>query len=104
MKYYNITKNNSIGGFPMRNGIHPDYQQVLFHDTNADAYFVIGSTIQTKQTREYEGKTYPYVTLDISVHLIRFIQVKSVKPVMKVVSQALTNVFHVLSVNLALSF
>jgi large subunit ribosomal protein L31 len=66
MKYYNITKNNSIGGFPMRNGIHPDYQQVLFHDTNADAYFVIGSTIQTKQTREYEGKTYPYVTLDIS--------------------------------------
>ena len=50
----------------MRNGIHPDYQQVLFHDTNADAYFVIGSTIQTKQTREYEGKTYPYVTLDIS--------------------------------------
>ena len=49
----------------MRNGIHPDYQQVLFHDTNADAYFVIGSTIQTKQTREYEGKTYPYVTLDI---------------------------------------
>jgi len=50
----------------MRNGIHPDYQQVLFHDTKADAYFVIGSTIQTKQTREYEGKTYPYVTLDIS--------------------------------------
>ena len=51
----------------MRNGIHPEYQQVLFHDTNADAYFVIGSTIQTKQTREYEGKTYPYVTLDISI-------------------------------------
>ena len=50
----------------MRNGIHPDYQDVLFHDTNADAYFVIGSTIQTKQTRDYEGKIYPYVTLDIS--------------------------------------
>lgn len=50
----------------MRNGIHPDYQDVLFHDTNADAYFVIGSTIQTQQTREYNGKTYPYVTLDIS--------------------------------------
>lgn len=50
----------------MRTGIHPDYQKVLFHDTNADVYFVIGSTLQSKQTREYEGKTYPYVTLDIS--------------------------------------
>ena len=50
----------------MRPNIHPQYQDVLFHDTNADVYFVIGSTLQTTQTREYEGKTYPYVTLDIS--------------------------------------
>ncbi|SSW74130.1 50S ribosomal protein L31 [Klebsiella pneumoniae] len=34
----------------MRKDIHPAYQQVLFHDTNADVYFLIGSTIQTKQT------------------------------------------------------
>jgi large subunit ribosomal protein L31 len=27
---------------------------------------VIGSTLQSHQTREYEGKTYPYVSLDIS--------------------------------------
>ena len=50
----------------MQTNIHPQYQQVLFHDTNADVYFVIGSTLQSKQTREYEGRTYPYVTLDIS--------------------------------------
>ena len=50
----------------MRPGIHPDYQQVLFHDTNADVYFVIGSTLKPTQTREYEDQTYPYVTLDIS--------------------------------------
>ena len=50
----------------MRANIHPQYQEVLFHDTNADAYFVIGSTIQSKQSKEYQGKTYPYVTLDIS--------------------------------------
>lgn len=50
----------------MREGIHPDYQEVLFHDTNANAYFVIRSTLQPNQTKEYEGKTYPYVTLDIS--------------------------------------
>lgn len=50
----------------MKQDIHPVYQQVVFHDVSADAYFVVGSTIQTKQTVEYQGKTYPYVTLDIS--------------------------------------
>lgn len=50
----------------MRANIHPSYQEVLFHDTNADVYFVIRSTLQPKQTREFEGKTYPYVTLEIS--------------------------------------
>ncbi len=50
----------------MRPDIHPQYRDVLFHDTNANAFFVIGSTLQTSQTREFEGVTYPYVTLDIS--------------------------------------
>lgn len=50
----------------MQKDIHPDYQKVLFHDTNADVYFVIGSTLKPQQTREYEGVTYPYVSLDIS--------------------------------------
>ena len=50
----------------MRPNIHPEYREVLFHDTNANAYFVIGSTLTTNQTREYEGKTYHYVSLDIS--------------------------------------
>lgn len=50
----------------MRANIHPDYQKVLFHDTNADVYFVIGSTLKTTQKKTYEGIEYPYVTLDIS--------------------------------------
>lgn len=50
----------------MRPNIHPQYQQVLFHDTNANVYFVIGSTLHPKQTKMYEGKEYPYMTLDIS--------------------------------------
>ncbi len=50
----------------MRPEIHPEYREVLFHDTNANAYFIIGSTIQTDNTKQYEGKEYPYVTLDIS--------------------------------------
>ncbi|CAD5109337.1 type B 50S ribosomal protein L31 [Zestomonas carbonaria] len=50
----------------MKPGIHPDYRPVLFHDVAADAYFLIGSTVATDKTREYEGKTYPYVALDVS--------------------------------------
>ncbi len=50
----------------MRAGIHPEYREVLFHDTNANAFFVIGSTIKTANTKEHEVKIYPYVTLDIS--------------------------------------
>lgn len=50
----------------MRDHIHPEYQQVLFHDTNADVYFVIGSTLKSSLTREYQGQTYPYISLDIS--------------------------------------
>lgn len=50
----------------MRKDIHPDYKEVLFHDTNADVYFLTRSTVSTKTTREYQGKEYPYFPLDIS--------------------------------------
>lgn len=50
----------------MRPDIHPEYRDVLFHDTASDTYFVIGSTTKTTQTAEFEGKTYPYMTLDVS--------------------------------------
>lgn len=50
----------------MKKGIHPTYRTVVFHDTTADAYFKVGSTIKTDRTIELEGETYPYVTLDVS--------------------------------------
>ena len=50
----------------MRKEIHPEYREVLFHDTSVDEYFLIRSTLNTDQTKEYEGKTYPYCVLDIS--------------------------------------
>lgn len=50
----------------MRQDIHPEYREVLFHDTNADAFFVIRSTLKTKTTREHDGVEYPYMPLDIS--------------------------------------
>lgn len=51
----------------MKPGIHPTYRTVVFHDTTADAYFVIRSTIETKDAIEWEdGNTYPLVHLDVS--------------------------------------
>ena len=62
MLYYNITK-EAI----MRPHIHPEYRKVLFHDLASNTYFLIGSTLATDRTREWEdGNTYPYVTLDVS--------------------------------------
>lgn len=50
----------------MKPSIHPVYRQVVFHDTTANVYFKVGSTIATTRSVEYEGATYPYVTLDVS--------------------------------------
>jgi large subunit ribosomal protein L31 len=50
----------------MKADIHPEYRDVLFHDTSSDTYFLVGSTVQTSETKEYEGQTYPYMILDIS--------------------------------------
>ena len=50
----------------MKAGIHPEYREVLFHDTSSDTYFLIGSTANPKATAEYQGKTYPYMPLDVS--------------------------------------
>ena len=47
--------------------IHPEYREVLFHDTGVDEYFIINSTLETTETRKWEdGKTYPYYTVEIS--------------------------------------
>ena len=51
----------------MKKEIHPEYREVLFHDTGVDKYFLIGSTLETTETREWEdGKTYPYYPVEIS--------------------------------------
>ncbi|BBG59557.1 MULTISPECIES: type B 50S ribosomal protein L31 [Providencia] len=52
----------------MKSDIHPHYRTVIFHDTTVDAYFKVGSTIKTERVIEFEGQTYPYVTLDVSSH------------------------------------
>ncbi|MFU9138338.1 type B 50S ribosomal protein L31 [Erwinia tasmaniensis] len=50
----------------MKSNIHPAYRTVAFHDTSADAWFMVGSTIKTDRTVELDGKTWPFVPLDTS--------------------------------------
>ncbi|MFT5064141.1 MAG: large subunit ribosomal protein L31 [Gammaproteobacteria bacterium] len=51
----------------MKNGIHPDYGFVVFHDTSCDEKFLMKSTATSGNTVEWEdGNTYPLITTDTS--------------------------------------
>jgi large subunit ribosomal protein L31 len=50
----------------MQKNIHPPYQDVLFEDSSTGARFLIGSTIQTKETTTFEGKEYPLYRVPVS--------------------------------------
>ncbi|WP_151447428.1 type B 50S ribosomal protein L31 [Lacisediminimonas profundi] len=50
----------------MKEGIHPNYREVVFHDLSCDFKFVTRSTVQTRETIEHEGKTYPLVKIEVS--------------------------------------
>jgi len=47
--------------------IHPDYQKVVFMDTNSGFKFLTGSTKRSNETIEWEdGHTYPLIKVEIS--------------------------------------
>ena len=51
----------------MKQGIHPEYKEVVFQDEDAGFAFLTRSTIKTNETIEWDdGKEYPLVKLDIS--------------------------------------
>jgi len=50
----------------MKQGIHPAYREVVFQDMQIDFKFITRSTVQTRETIEMNGKTYPLVKLDTS--------------------------------------
>lgn len=50
----------------MKEGIHPQYRDVVFVDSATGTKFLTRSTIKTDKTVEHEGKKYPLVTVDIS--------------------------------------
>lgn len=52
----------------MKPGIHPNYKEVVFQDLASDFTFLTRSTINTKETIDFEGQEYPLVKVEISSH------------------------------------
>lgn len=51
----------------MKDGIHPEYREVVFQDIGADFSFLTRSTISTKNTIKWEdGNEYPLVKIEVS--------------------------------------
>ena len=50
----------------MKPDIHPQYREVVFQDTSSDLQFITRSTIDTSDTVELEGETYPLAKVEIS--------------------------------------
>ena len=48
----------------MKDGIHPNYRDVVFVDQSNGFQFVTRSTVSTKDTIEIDGKTMPLVKLE----------------------------------------
>jgi ribosomal protein L31 len=47
----------------MKEGIHPNYREVLFVDLSNGFKFVTRSCVNTKETETFEGKEYPLFKL-----------------------------------------
>ncbi len=53
----------------MKADIHPNYREVVFQDLNADFSILTRSTINTKETIQWEdGNEYPLVKVETSSH------------------------------------
>jgi large subunit ribosomal protein L31 len=50
----------------MKADIHPNYRTVVFQDTSSGDLMLTRSTIETGDTIEYEGETYPLAKVEIS--------------------------------------
>jgi large subunit ribosomal protein L31 len=50
----------------MKENIHPNYREVVFHDLSCDFKFITRSTIATRDTINFNGKDYPLVKIEVS--------------------------------------
>ncbi|MGG4604404.1 type B 50S ribosomal protein L31 [Paenalcaligenes sp. Me131] len=50
----------------MKKGIHPEYRDVVFLDQQTGNSFISRSTVNTRDTVERDGKTYPLFKCDVT--------------------------------------
>lgn len=50
----------------MQKDKHPPYQEVVFEDSSTGHRFIIGTTLQTKEKIQHQGKEYPLCRLSVS--------------------------------------
>lgn len=51
----------------MKQGIHPEYREIVFKDITTDFAFLTRSTMRTTETIQWEdGKEYPLAKVEIS--------------------------------------
>lgn len=48
----------------MKEGVHPNYREVVFQDMSNGFKFITRSTLQSRETIEIDGKTYPLFKCD----------------------------------------
>ena len=59
-------KDALLGAQAMKEGIHPEYRDVVFVDLQTGNKFVTRSIVNTRETIEFEGKTYPLFKCDVT--------------------------------------
>jgi large subunit ribosomal protein L31 len=50
----------------MKEGIHPEYRDVVFLDVQTGNKFITRSTINTRETMDIDGKKYPLFKCDVT--------------------------------------
>ncbi len=51
----------------MKEGIHPEYREVVFFDMASNSGFITKSTINTSETMKWEdGNEYPLIKVEVS--------------------------------------
>lgn len=51
----------------MKDGIHPEFRDVIFKDVSSDFTYKTKSTMKAKETIKWQdGKEYPLITVEIS--------------------------------------
>lgn len=50
----------------MKKGIHPEYREVVFQDTSSDYKFITKSTMNSEESIDIDGKSYPLIKVEVS--------------------------------------